>query len=62
MTSPLTDDQLMTLVEVLSILAGIAITWAIYYGSEQAELPGEARIPEGSTPDDLVVDTRGRTI
>ena len=32
-------DQIVTLAEVLSILIGIGITWAVYYGSERAELP-----------------------
>ena len=40
--SVLDTDQIMTLVEVLVILMGIAITWAVYYGSENAELPGDA--------------------
>jgi hypothetical protein len=60
--SALTTDQVITLVEVLVILLGIAITWAIYYGSENAELPGESTIPEPMVKDDLVVDTRGRTL
>lgn len=44
------------------ILLGIAITWAVYYGSENAELPGEAAIPEPLVRDDMVIDTRGRTL
>ncbi|MCI4336151.1 MAG: hypothetical protein L3K17_03010 [Thermoplasmata archaeon] len=55
------DDQ-VTLTEILAILIGIAITWAIYYGSDQAELPGEARIPDPSGSDDIVPDVRGRTL
>ena len=55
------DDQ-VTLTEIAAILIGIAITWAIYYGSENAELPGDARIPDPSQPDDLVPDVRGRTL
>ncbi len=60
--SALSLDQELTLVELLVVLLGIAITWAVFYGSERAELPGEARIPEGSVPDDLVIDTHGRTL
>ena len=60
--SALTLDQELTLVELLVLLLGIALTWAVYYGSERAELPGEARIPEPSVPDDLVIDTHGRTL
>jgi hypothetical protein len=54
-------DQ-VTLVEVGLVLLGIAITWAVYYGSERAELPGDAAIPEPGLPDDLEIDTRGRTL
>lgn len=60
--SALSIDQEMTLVEVLMLLLGIAITWAVYYGSDRAELPGEATIPDPSSPDDMVLDTRGRTL
>jgi len=60
--SSLTTDQTMTLVEFLMIVLGIAITWAVYYGSDKAELPGEATIPPRSTPDDMAIDTRGRTL
>jgi hypothetical protein len=55
------DDQ-VTLVEILLILAGIGITWVVYYGSDRAELPGDAAIPEPGQADDLEVDTRGRTL
>jgi len=55
-------DQEMTLVEILVILVGIAITWAAYYDSDRAELPGEATVPDPSMPDDLVSDVRGRTL
>jgi hypothetical protein len=58
----LTDAQIVQFVELLTILLGIVITWAVYYGSDQAELPGEAPIPEPEGADDLVVDTEGRTI
>jgi hypothetical protein len=60
--SAFTTDQLVTMAEVLAILAGIAITWAVYYGSERAELPGEAKIPDPSQTDDMRSDTRGRTL
>jgi len=60
--SALDTDQVMTLVEFLMMLLGIAIAWAVYYGSENAELPGEARIPSGDRSDDMFVDTQGRTL
>jgi hypothetical protein len=55
------DDQ-VTLTEILVILLGIAITWAVYYGSDKAELPGEARFPDPALPDDPGQDTRGRSL
>ena len=58
----LTADQIVTLTEILVILLGIAITWAVYHGSERAELPGEATIPAPGEPDDAQPDTRGRTL
>ncbi len=60
--SILSVDQQVTLVEILVLLLGIGITWAIYYGSERAELPGEARVPDPSVPDEIVPDIRGRTL
>jgi len=60
--SALSINDQITLVEVLLLLAGIGITWAVYYGSDRAELPGDATIPEAGLPDDLEVDTRGRTL
>lgn len=60
--SALTADQIVTLAEILSTLAGIGITWAIYYGSDRAELPGGATIPDPTIPEDEVVDTQGRTL
>jgi hypothetical protein len=60
--SGLPPDQIVTLVEVLVILMGIGITWAVYHGSERAELPGEAEIPAPGEVDDAVPDTRGRTL
>jgi hypothetical protein len=55
------DDQI-TLTEILVILLGIAFTWAIYYRSDAAELPGEARVPDPSIPDDPGSDLRGRSL
>jgi hypothetical protein len=60
--SILDTDQIITLVEVLVCLMGIGITWAVYYGSEHAELPGEAQVPNPMVKDDLVVDTTGRSL
>lgn len=60
--SAFTTDQLITMAELFAILIGIAITWAVFYGSEHAELPGEAPIPDPSMTDDMEVDTRGRTL
>jgi hypothetical protein len=54
------DDEI-TLVEVLVILLGIGVTWAIYHRSDQAELPGEATEPDPSVPDDPFTP-KGRTI
>jgi len=58
----LSVDDTVTVVEILVLLLGIAITWVVYYGSENAELPGEARIPDPTIPDDPGVDTTGRTL
>ncbi|MGD0719405.1 MAG: hypothetical protein ABSA15_07530, partial [Thermoplasmata archaeon] len=58
----LTATQSMDLLEVLVILMGIGIFWAIYYGSDRAELPGEAMVPDPGQVDDTVPDTRGRTL
>lgn len=60
--STLSIDDTVTLVEILVILLGIVITWAAYYGSERAELPGQANVPDPSVPDESGVDTRGRTL
>lgn len=60
--SGLTPDQVVSLTEVLVLLMGIGITWAVYYGSESAELPGEAMIPAPGEVDDARPDTRGRTV
>ncbi|MCI4340711.1 MAG: hypothetical protein L3J73_05550 [Thermoplasmata archaeon] len=60
--SSLSIDDTVTLTEILVLLMGIAITWAVYYGSERAELPGEARIPDPTLPADPGADTRGRSL
>ncbi len=60
--SSLSPNQITQLSMVLSILLGIAITWAVYHGSEHAELPGEATIPERGEVDDATPDTAGRTL
>ncbi|HTS33288.1 MAG TPA: hypothetical protein VMI55_05045 [Thermoplasmata archaeon] len=58
----LTPDQIVTLTEVLVVLMGIGVTWAVYHGSERAELPGEATIPDPHQSDDALPDTSGRTL
>ncbi len=58
----LSADQIVEMTEVLVILMGIGITWAVYYGSDRAELPGEAVVPDPHEADDAVPDTRGRTL
>ncbi|HTP54178.1 MAG TPA: hypothetical protein VML94_04325 [Thermoplasmata archaeon] len=60
--SALSTDQVVTMTEILVILMGIGITWAVYYGSERAELPGTATIPSPDEADDAHPDTRGRTL
>ena len=60
--SALSVDQIVSLTEMLVILMGIGIIWAVYYGSDRAELPGEAPIPDPSEVDDSVPDTRGRSL
>ncbi len=58
----LTPDQIVTLTEILVVLMGIGITWAVYHGSDRAELPGDATIPDPHEVDDALPDTRGRTL
>jgi hypothetical protein len=58
----LSPEQVVTLTEVLMILMGIGITWAVYHGSEKAELPGDATIPDPLEVDDVVSDPSGRTL
>ncbi|HEV2520082.1 MAG TPA: hypothetical protein VGX00_05615 [Thermoplasmata archaeon] len=60
--SALTLDQIVYLTEILGTLAGIGITWLIYRGSENAELPGEARIPDPQVPEEPMVDASGRSL
>ncbi|MCI4363397.1 MAG: hypothetical protein L3K13_03720 [Thermoplasmata archaeon] len=52
----------ITFVEVGVILLGIAITWAVYYGSERAELPGEAPMPNPAEPEEVHDMSGGRTL
>lgn len=54
------DDEI-TMVEILAILVGMGITWAAYYGSEKAELPGEATEPDPNIPDEPF-EPEGRTL
>ena len=60
--SGLTPDQIVTMTEILVILAGIGITWAVYHNSDRAELPGDASFPDPHETDDATPDTRGRTL
>jgi hypothetical protein len=60
--SSLTPNEIVDLTEILVVLMGIGIIWAVYHGSERAELPGEARIPDPRQADDTRPDTTGRTL
>jgi hypothetical protein len=60
--SGLTPDQVVDLTEVLVVLMGIGITWLVYHGSDRAELPGDAQIPDPRLADDTMPDTSGRTL
>ncbi len=60
--SALSTDQIISLTQLLVILMGIGIIWAVYHGSENAELPGDAHEPDPNEADDTVPDTRGRTL
>jgi hypothetical protein len=60
--SALDPDQIVALTEVLVLLMGIAIAWAVYRGSDQAELPGTSTVPSPDEVDDATPDTRGRTL
>jgi hypothetical protein len=57
----LTVDLQLTLVELLVILLGIGISWAIYHDSDRAELPGEAMEPDPTIPDEVATPS-GRTL
>jgi hypothetical protein len=52
----------MTLVELLTLLLGIAITWLVYRDMEHAELPGEARVPDPRQGEDINRAVEGRTL
>ena len=58
----LSPNDELTLVEILVMLMGIGITWAIYYGSGRAELPGEAPIPDPNETEEIHHYTDGRTL
>jgi hypothetical protein len=58
----LSPDQIVTMTEILVVLMGIGITWAVYHGSDKAELPGDAQIPDPHESDDAKPDTRGRSL
>ncbi|MCI4358769.1 MAG: hypothetical protein L3J99_07100 [Thermoplasmata archaeon] len=60
--SALNDSQIVYLTEILGTLVGIGVTWLIYWDSDRAELPGEARIPDPQIREDPVVDSSGRTL
>ncbi len=60
--SALTTDQLITITEVLCIALGLVAAWAVYYGSDAAELPGEAKVPAPGVAEDMELDVRGRTL
>jgi hypothetical protein len=60
--SGLTPNEIVQLTEILMVLMGIGIIWAVYHGSETAELPGDARIPDPRQVDDTIPDQRGRTL
>ena len=58
----LSADQIVDMTEVLVILMGIGITWAVYHGSDRAELPGDATVPDPHEADDAKPNTEGRTL
>jgi hypothetical protein len=51
----------VTMVEILAILIGFGITWAVYFNSDHAELPGEAIEPDPNVPPETVPHP-GRTL
>ncbi len=58
----LSPDEIVDLTEILVVLMGIGVTWAVYHGSDKAELPGEASVPDPHEVDDAMPDTSGRTL
>jgi len=60
--SGLSPNDIVQLTEILMVLMGIGIIWAVYHGSDKAELPGDARNPDPNQADDTTPDTRGRTL
>ncbi len=58
----LSPGQIVEMTEILVVLMGIGITWVVYHGSENAELPGTAREPPPGEADDAKPDTTGRTL
>ena len=60
--STLSPDQIVTLTEILVVLMGIGITWAVYHGSGHAELPGDSRVPDPGQADDTTPEMSGRTL
>jgi hypothetical protein len=60
--SLLSPNQIVELTEVLSLVLGVAIVWAVYHGSDRAELPGDAQVPPPGEVDEAVPDTTGRTL
>jgi hypothetical protein len=60
--SALSPEQVVELTEVMSMVLGVAIAWAVYHGADRAELPGEASVPEPGEVDDAIPDTSGRTL
>ena len=60
--SALSPDQVVQLTEVGVVVIGVAIVWAVYHGSDRAELPGDASVPPPGEADDAGPDTSGRTL
>ena len=60
--SVLSPEQIVQLTEGLAIVLGVVIIWAVYHGSEKAELPGDATIPAPGETDEAAPDTSGRTL
>jgi len=58
----LSPDQVVELTEALCIALGVGIAWAVYHGSENAELPGDATNPPQGEVDDATPETSGRTL